>query len=205
VLFYRSVRLLFLVVAWAMFRFRVEGAEHLPGAGPGVLVAPHRSWLDPACVGAACRRPVRFLILDTVYRRRWARWFYRLMRSIPVSAGCGPETVTSLRDALRALRQGQLIGVFPEGRVFTRERPGPLHPGAAMLAARAGAPVIPVFIEGSSDAWPHGRRWPGPAPVAVRIGPALEPPPDHDRGSLGDFLARIEHAFSALERKGDTR
>ena len=67
-LFYRLARGLFRIVALPMFRFRVEGAERVPREGPGVVVAPHRSWLDPACVAGACPRPVRFLMIDT---SRW--------------------------------------------------------------------------------------------------------------------------------------
>jgi 1-acyl-sn-glycerol-3-phosphate acyltransferase len=201
VLSYRLARGLFRIVALPMFRFRVEGAERVPREGPGVVVAPHRSWLDPACVGGACPRPVRFLMMDTVYRRPAARWFYRRMRSIPVGAGDAPLTITALRHALRALRDGQLIGVFPEGRVVTDGALGPLQPGAAMLAARGGAPVIPVFIRGSSRAWPHGRAWPGPARVSVLIGPAIAPPGTSDRGAVERFLQRIRAGLEALAEK----
>jgi 1-acyl-sn-glycerol-3-phosphate acyltransferase len=198
VLAYRFVRGVFRVVAWPMFGFHVEGAEHVPGDGPGVVVAPHRSWLDPACVGGACPRPVRFLVMDSVYRRPWARWFYRGMRSIPVRVGGGPLTVTALRGALRALRDGQLIGIFPEGRVLPEGPLGALHPGAAMLALRGRAPVVPVVILGSSKAWPHGRAWPGPAKVRVRIGPAVAPPEGVDRDTVARFIGRIESCLQQL-------
>jgi 1-acyl-sn-glycerol-3-phosphate acyltransferase len=204
VLFYRVARGLFRIVALPMFRFRVEGAERVPREGPGVVVAPHRSWLDPACVGGACPRPVRFLMIDTVYRRPAASWFYRRMQSIPVGAGGAPLTVTALRRALRALRDGQLIGVFPEGRVVSGGGLGPFHPGAAMLAARGGAPVIPVFIRGSSRAWPHGRAWPGPARVSVRFGPAIAPPGQSDRDAVEGFLERIREGLEALAEQGET-
>lgn len=203
-LFYRLARGLFRIVALPMFRFRVEGAERVPREGPGVVVAPHRSWLDPACISGACPRPVRFLMMDTVYRRPAASWFYRRMRSIPVGAGGAPLTVTALRQALRALRDGQLIGVFPEGRVVAGRVLGPFQPGAAMLAARGGAPIIPVFIRGSSRAWPHGRAWPGPARVSVRIGPAIAPPGKSDRDALERFLQRIRDGLEALAEEEES-
>lgn len=198
-LFYRSARALFRILAWPMFRFRVEGLDRVPARGPAVVVAPHRSWLDPACVGGAFPRPVRFLIMESVYRRRWARWFYRGMASIPVRLDGGPPNVTALRGALRALRHGEVIGVFPEGRVAPEGRVGTLQPGAAMLAVRGRAPVIPVMIRGSTRAWPHGRRWPGPAPVSVSIGRALEPPaPSGGREAVDGFLDRIRQALDEL-------
>ena len=181
-----------------MFRFKVEGLAHLPREGPGVVVAPHRSWLDPPCVSAALGRPVRFLIMERVYNRRWSRWFYRQMGSIPVRLGGGPVTVTALRGALRALRSGALIGIFPEGRVLPDGPLGRMHPGAAMLAIRAEAPVIPLVIDGSSRAWPHGRRWPGPAAVGVRIGEPIFPPAGKEREVVVEFMDRIRHALEEL-------
>lgn len=198
-LLYRSVRILFRVVALPLFRFSVEGAGRVPREGPAVLVAAHRSWLDPACVGGACPRPVRFLIMDSVYRKPWARWFYRGMRGIPVRLGDGAMTVAAMRGALRALAQGELIGIFPEGGIVAQPTLGRLHPGAAMLAVRGRAPVVPLAIDGSAAAWPHGRIWPGPARVRVRFGDALEPPPaDAGRFDIERFALRIGQAIGDL-------
>ena len=69
---------------------------------------------------------------------------------------------------------------------------GVMHSGAALLAIRSRAPVIPVQIEGSAVAWPHGRRWPGAAPVNVRIGSPINPPPPGKPDGLGELARRIE-------------
>jgi len=199
--FYRLVRCAFRIVAAALFRFRCEGPERVPPSGPSILIAPHRSWLDPACVGAACPRPVRFLILRNVYDKRWARWFYRAMGTLPVSPG-GSASVVGMRGALRALRSGELVGVFPEGRVVPRGAGTPVHPGAAMLAVRARAPVVPVEIHGSAAAWPHGRKWPGPAPVRVRFRPAIAPPRGQDAEAVREMERRIASLMLELDRAG---
>ena len=193
--FYRIMRRLFLVLARAVFRFRVDGARRIPAVGGAVLVAAHHSWLDPPCVGGACRRPVRFLILDSVFDRTGATWFYRRMGCIPVSPG-RRASANALRSALRHLRDGGLVGVFPHGRVVPRHAGGPVHPGAALLAMRSGAPLIPISIEGSERAWPPGRRWPGPAAVRVRVGQAIAPPQGRGRASRAELLRRIEQAIS---------
>jgi 1-acyl-sn-glycerol-3-phosphate acyltransferase len=195
---YRFVRRLFRIVALPMFHFRVEDARLVPRDGPGVVVAPHRSWLDPPAIGAACPRPVRFLILDSVYRRPGGAWFYRLMNSIPVRGSRGAQSVVALRRALRALRDGQLIGVFPEGRVVPDGPLGPWQAGAGLLAARAQAPVIPVTVGGSAQAWPHGRSWPRPAPVHVRFGEPVPPPSATDRAAVEAFLEEIRCRLERL-------
>jgi len=200
--FYGTIRILFRVIALPMFRFRVYRADRVPRSGPAVVVAAHRSWLDPACVAGALPRPVRFLILESVYRKVWARWFYRAMRSIPVQSGQGPLSLGALRGALRALGEGQLIGLFPEGRVFPEGPLGSLHAGAALLAIRGRAPVIPVDIRGSSRAWPHGRAWPGPAPVRVRFGEPIDPPLETGREAAERFMARIGAALAELAGEG---
>jgi len=201
-IFYRLARLLFRLIAWPMFRFRVEGAERVPRTGPAVVVAPHRSWLDPACLVGACPRPLRFLIMERVYRRPAATWFFRALRAIPVRLGGGPITVRALRRALRALGEGEVIGLFPEGRVLPEGELGELHPGAAMLAARGRARVIPVVIRGSASAWPHGRIWPGPGRITVLIGESIDPPGGADRESVGRFMERIRTSLEALNGEG---
>src|SRR5215510_15023724 len=140
-MFYGTVRTVFRCVALPYFRFRVRGVPRLPATGPGVVVALHRSWLDPAAVGAALPRPVRFLIMDRVYEKPWARWFYDRMGVIPVPAGGGRGATAGLRAALRKLRDGELVGIFPEGRVREDGDPDDVFPGAALLAVRGQAPI----------------------------------------------------------------
>jgi 1-acyl-sn-glycerol-3-phosphate acyltransferase len=188
------VRAAFRLVARPVLRLRVEGTEHLPAEGPIVLVAPHRSWLDPPCLGAACPRPVRFLIMESVFAKPWGRWFYRRMLSVPVAPG-GGRSLPALRHALRALARGGVIGVFPEGRVVRPGERGTVHPGAAMLAVKSGCPVVPAAIEGTARAWPPGRRLPRPAPVRVRFLPPLQPEGGDDAAAVEALRRRIERAL----------
>jgi 1-acyl-sn-glycerol-3-phosphate acyltransferase len=196
-IFYRTIRRMFLIIAAPMFRFRVEGRDLVPRQGAAVVVAPHRSWLDPACVGAAVERPIRFIIVDRMYHKPWARWFYRGMKSIPVQKG-GAASRSALRRALFCLERGELVGIFPEGRVVSEWTKGGLHAGAAMLASRSGTPVIPVGIRGSAEAWPHGRPLPRPAPVGVRIGSPIEPLRRGGKGAVRMLTERIEQALKSL-------
>ena len=196
-LFYRCFRGLFRLVAAPMFHFRVRGVERIPRKGAAVIVAPHRSWLDPACVGGACPRPIRFLVMNRVYHRPRTHWFYRATHTIPVSPD-GRDSIRALRAALRALKAGELVGVFPEGRVFPETEPGPFRAGAALLAVQAAVPVVPMYIRGSSRAWPHHRRFPSPAPVSVHVGSAIDPPGENRREAVPEMVRRIQVAWDGL-------
>ena len=196
-LFYRAVRRLFLLLAGPLFRYKVTGRELVPREGALVVVAPHRSWLDPACVGAAVERPIRFLIVDRMYHKPWARWFYRGMKSIPVQKG-GAASLSALRIAMRSLRKGEDVGIFPEGRVLKGWSEGGLQHGAAMLAVRTGSPIVPVGIHGSAAAWPHGRPFPVPARVSVRIGRPIAPPERGEAGGVERLTQRMEEAIREL-------
>jgi 1-acyl-sn-glycerol-3-phosphate acyltransferase len=137
---------------------------------------------------------VRFLIRDRVYHKAWARWFYRFMGGIPVSPG-GREAAMALREALRRLQAGELVGIFPEGGLRPEGMTEIVFPGAALLAVRGNAPVIPVSIRGSAAAWPPGCKLPRPWRVEVEIGRPIDPPQGRSRNVVDEMVRRIESAL----------
>ncbi|MDR7457917.1 MAG: lysophospholipid acyltransferase family protein [Armatimonadota bacterium] len=161
-------------------RFRVEGIGRYP-AGPAVIVANHPSALDPMFIAAAVPDRVLFLAAREFLAWPLVGWAMRAYGCIPVRRG-GVDT-GAVRLALRALAAGVKVGVFPEGRVSPT--PGPLRPGAGMLAAVAGVPLLPVAVIGSGRAFPLGARYPRPARVIVKIGATLPPPGAGGGGGRG--------------------
>ena len=198
---YSVVRWIFLVLARPWLRFRVVGCERIPASGPAVIVASHRSWLDPPCIVGACPRAVSFLILDTVYARPWARWLYRAVRAIPVSQDAR-RAFSGTREALRRLGSGGVVAVFPEGRVYRDDAPGRLRPGAAMLALRARASVVPMHIQGSAEAWPRGAALPRRRPIVVHVGPPLDPA-GREHETVDALTARIGETLEQLARSAN--
>jgi 1-acyl-sn-glycerol-3-phosphate acyltransferase len=173
-LFYSSVRLASRPAFAAWFRLRREGIENIPADGPVIVAGNHVSYLDPAVLGSACPRPVRFLISAQVWQHRSMNWFYRGMRSIPVDRSGGP-TRAAIRAALAALEDGEVVGIFPEGG---RTKPGHVDPaliGVGLIARLSGVPVIPVGIVGTERSMPVGAGFPRPAKVVVRFGRPLDP------------------------------
>lgn len=127
-------------------RFQWERIE-LPDDGPALLVSNHLSGLDPFLLLTAAGRPLRFLMAREEYERWWLRWLLDLMGVIPVDRSSRPEK--ALYAARRALEGGDVVVIFPQGRM---QRPDdgliPLKRGATFLAAGKQVPIYPVRLSG---------------------------------------------------------
>lgn len=192
-------------LAWPFrrFYFRVDaqGIEHLPRRGPAIVVANHTSYLDAGILGSVLPRKIHFVVLSSMYRMWRLRWFYAGMETIPVDRGKAEHT--PIRRALQVLGAGGVLGIFPEGGRSTSGRLRAPREGAALLARKSGAPVIPAGIRGAFEAFPPGRRWPRPRKIQVRFGVPLrwrEPPGDlSEREALRAFSARMMEAIGSLQ------
>jgi 1-acyl-sn-glycerol-3-phosphate acyltransferase len=119
----------------------------LPRSGPAVVVANHVSGLDALLLIASARRPVRFIIAREEYRRFGLTWLFDAVKCIPVDRDTRPEQ--ALRMALTALREGEVVALFPHGKIhLDSDPPRRLKPGAVRLAQLTGAPILPVRISG---------------------------------------------------------
>lgn len=195
-----SVRVLDLAVR-LMGRVEVIGDGRLPAQGGALLVANHVSVLDPVVllvVGHRCGRKVRFLGVRALHDRGLVGWFVRAGRHIPVvqdSASRAP-----LDAAEQALRAGELVLVYPEGRIAREGQELPAKGGVGLLALRAGVPVIPLRSRGLErtvvQRWRPWRR----LRARVTIGRPVElPDTSHLRGSRR-ALAIAEAALLAVRR-----
>lgn len=152
-------------------RITVSGADHLPKAGPVVVAANHSSFVDFMFVGLAGvqrGRLVRFMAKESVFRSRLSGPLMRGMRHLPVDRAHG---VLAARQALRALRAGEIVGVYPEatiGRAFVVKDQEDFRRGAAYLALATGAPLVPVAHWGIHRILTVDGRW------SVRRGRAVQ-------------------------------
>lgn len=119
----------------------------LPREGGAIVVANHVSGLDPVLLIAATRRPLRFIIAREQYQRFGLNWLFRGGGCIPVDRAARPER--AMREALRVLRAGEVVMLFPHGSIHLDHEPRrKLKGGVAALARLTGCPVIPLHIEG---------------------------------------------------------
>lgn len=198
-MFYWFVKGIVYPFAQLYLGLRRSGLEHLPRRGPAIVVCNHSSYMDPVVLGSASPRPVHFIVLQWMYDLLLLRWFYWGMGTIPVRAA-GTDSM-AIRRALAALRRGRVVGIFPEGSRSPDGRMREARPGVALIAALSGAPVVPACIEGASDSLPVGGRFPLPANVSVRFGPALQftrEEGSRDRDQLRRFALAVEGAIREL-------
>ncbi len=119
----------------------------LPETGPAVLVANHISGLDPVLLAAASTRPLRFIVAKEEYERRIWNWMMRMAGCIPVDRTGRPEK--AFREALRALKEGEVVVLFPQGAIQRDDEPPKrLKPGAVRMTQLADCPLIVARIGG---------------------------------------------------------
>ena len=159
------------------YRLSVKGSENLPAKGPVVLVANHASYLDPIVLGVASRRPVDFMAKEELFKIFGLGWLMRRLYAFPVKRTAFDRR--AIRTALKALAAGRVVGIFPQG---TRQKDGvgEAFPGAALLALKSAAPIVPAAIVGTGHVMPDGAKIPRWPRLAVRFGPAIRPPAGAD-------------------------
>lgn len=119
----------------------------LPESGGAIVVANHISGLDPMLMLASSSRPLRFLIAREQYERFGMQWLFRAVGCIPVDRENSPEK--AMRQAFKALRQGEVIALFPHGKIhLDSDPPRKIKAGAARLAMLTGLPLVPLRISG---------------------------------------------------------
>jgi 1-acyl-sn-glycerol-3-phosphate acyltransferase len=127
-------------------RLNVLGLR-LPKLGPAIVVSNHVSGLDALLLIASARRPLHFLIAREEYERPGLTWLFRAVQCIPVDRQTKPEQ--ALRAALRSLRQGHVVALFPHGKIhLDSDPPRRIKAGAVRLSQMTDAPILPLRITG---------------------------------------------------------
>lgn len=165
---YRCGWIFFRALYKTYFRARMYHAERVPETGPVIIASNHASFLDPPLVGACLRRGISYLARDTLFRYPGVGWLLRRWESVPVDrAGGGAAGLKAILDRLLA---GGGIILFPEG---TRTRDGKLQParsGIGLVVIKSTAPVVPVRVFGTYEAFGKHVAVPLPYQLTVKFG-----------------------------------
>lgn len=166
-------RFIFEVLIRILFRVNITGAGNFPEP-PFIIVSNHSSLLDPPLVGAAYKKhPINFMAKQELFDAPVLGAWTRRVRCIKVRRG--GNSVSSLKEALKRLSDGQVVGVFPEG---TRSVDGDLQKakrGTGFLIAKAGVPVVPVYVDGATTAFPKGQGIAPGARINIFVGKKILP------------------------------
>ncbi|MFN0121570.1 MAG: lysophospholipid acyltransferase family protein [Blastocatellia bacterium] len=151
-----------------LFAVEYHGLSHIPDKGAVMIAGNHPSYLDPALVALPARRVIRFMAWDALFRVPVLGQIIRALGAFPVDIRRG-QGDSAFREAVRILRNGDALGIFPEGKRSDHGRMDELRTGVARLAIETGAAIVPVTIGGASRAWPKHRLAPRPARIVVRF------------------------------------
>ena len=174
-------------LAWLLvrsaYRLQVSGIERIPPAGAALLACNHVSYVDVIVVTAACPRPIRWVIDHRIYALPVLHLLFRMLRAIPIArAREDPAMLARAYDAIaQALERGEVVGLFPEGRLTRDGEVGEFRPGVRKVLDRTPVTVVPIALSGlwqSAFARRRGRLRRALAPfprVRLAVGHAMEP------------------------------
>ncbi|MEU8678239.1 lysophospholipid acyltransferase family protein [Streptomyces sp. NPDC048560] len=162
-----------------LFRPRIEGLEHIPAEGAAIVAGNHLSFSDHFLMPAIIKRRITFLAKAEYFtgpglKGRLTAAFFRSAGQIPVDRSGKDAGQAAIREGLGVLAKGELLGIYPEG---TRSHDGRLYKGkvgVAVMAIRAGVPVVPCAMVGTFEIQPPGKVVPRIKQVTIRFGEPLD-------------------------------
>jgi len=159
----------------AYFGLELAGIENIPAGGPVIVTPNHQTYADPALVSIPVRRRVYYMAWSRLFEIPVFSWMIRRLRAFPVRIDSTDPSST--REAVRLLRAGHVVMIFPEGERTHTGQVERFKPGAFRLAVSLQIPVLPVTIEGGHASWPPGRIFPRPGRIRITYHPILKSDP----------------------------
>jgi len=144
------MRFLAWLLVHAFYRVRREGLENIPDEGPCIVVCNHVSYVDAVVIAACVRRPIRFVMDHRIFRMPILSFIFRAMRTIPIAPAREDPAIMerAFAEAAAALAAGEIVGLFPEGRLTHTGELNRFRPGLSRIVQTTPVPVIPMALRG---------------------------------------------------------
>jgi 1-acyl-sn-glycerol-3-phosphate acyltransferase len=181
------MRFLCWILVHSIYRLEKRGLENIPDEGPAVLVCNHVSFVDPLVILAASPRPIRFVMDHRIFSTPILSFVFRTGKAIPVASKKDDPAILeqAFEKVAEALANGELVAIFPEGRITDTGELYPFRPGIRRIVERTPVPVIPLALKGLWGSFfsrvHNGRAMRNPlrnrlfAPIALVAAPAMSP------------------------------
>lgn len=162
---YGFLRILAQLAFPAFWRYRSFGRKNVPRRGGVLIACNHQSYVDPVLIGVGLNRQIHIMARRSLFHKYVLfRWLISSLNAFPLNDS-GID-VGAIKEAIRRLKRGNIVLMFPEGTRTRDGSIGEIHPGIAMMAKRSGSPVVPAVIDGAFEAWPRTGK-------LFRFGPAV--------------------------------
>ena len=208
-MFYRFaqlvLRIYFLIYHRVSIRRMAELKEFLASLhanGPVILAANHESYLDPPLIGMAFPQQLRFIAWDGLFKVPVFSSLIRALGAVPVNQENKSSAATLLRQTIGFIEDGFSVLIFPEGRRSPDGELLPLEGGVALIALKANTPIVPVWLEGTYEAYPLSNRFPHPGKIIMTFGDPILPndlPADMpEKERRRELLTKLQEALEAM-------
>ena len=182
----------------ARIRLKVEGQENIPSGTPVVFASNHQSQFDIPALYLALPVQFRFVVKQELFKIPLFGQAMKRAGYVPIDRSGGKKAVKSLRDAVRRIRSGTSVVVFPEGTRSPDGRLLPFKSGALLIALRSGVPIIPIGIWGTYKILPKGSLWVRPGSAVVTIGRPIDTKSYTGKDAKEKLVAHVREAIEEL-------
>jgi 1-acyl-sn-glycerol-3-phosphate acyltransferase len=181
------------LIGWLYFKLfhnlKIRGIENIPQKEAFIVASNHVSNFDPILLGVASPRFLYYLAKEDLFKNRIVSWYLKCIRLVPIKRG--GQSLKALKTAIKLLREGEPLVIFPEGTRALGDTLREAKKGLGFLVAKTRVPVVPCYVSGTEKALPKGSAKPRHCPITVYIGKPIR---------FGDS-AREEDRYTVISKK----